>query len=164
MVTEETAAEYLKREEEEMERQRQEHQARREAQEAQEKAEAQAEVGRRKAEFATHVASFGSDIDAALASQAERLHGIFAHALDAYAGAGDEARAKLYSGIALRAQNYCRMTLTAMVRMKEYSAYTTITGKNKKIEERPIINDAPEAPDATGTPSPGETVPSPAAL
>jgi len=132
--------------------------AREEAQKAEKKAEALAEIERRKQAFQAHVASFEGGGEAIFASQAQLLHGIFAHAVDEYASCGtEEHKAKIYSAIALRAQNYCRMTLAAMARMKEYASVTTPAGKNKETDEQTIIRsgnealDSGRAPEAIGT-------------
>ena len=140
--------------------------ARKEALAAQKKADALAEIERSKEAFAARVASFGGGVDEVFTSQAQLLHGVFTHAIDEFAGSGaQENKAKLYSNIALRAQNYCRMTLSAMVRMKEFqAASTTLTGKKQENED-PAIKEVPhETMDVRGAPTTGGIDPQLAAV
>jgi hypothetical protein len=153
MLSEESFSQYSNPHAAMMEQSRAEHAARKAAIAEEKKREAEAEVARRKQAFMAHVSAFEGGVEAALASQAQLLHGIFAHAVDEYAAAPEEHKAKLYSAIALRAQNYCRMTLTAAAKLKNLSAHAIMTGEKTKIEDPAIKGTQHEAVDGGGTPA-----------
>jgi len=139
--------------------------ARKKALAAQEKVEALAEIERRRNGFKARVDSFGDDIETVFTHQAQQLHGMFAQAVDDFASAGaDDMKTKLYSAIALRAQNYCRMTLSSMIRVRELGIRATITGKKRKIEDPAIMEGQNETMDTASATETGRIDPQLAAV